>query len=170
MKNLINTVNRISLALVALVVFTACDSDSVDPVVTDSIFETARASGFTTLVAALEAADLDETLDSQGPFTVFAPTDEAFSKLADGVIADLLKPENKATLVDILTYHVVEGRVTSDQVVTLSSAKTLQGADVDIEVTDGSVSINGATVTTVDIETANGIIHVVDSVLLPPTE
>ncbi|NND73165.1 MAG: fasciclin domain-containing protein [Rhodothermales bacterium] len=170
MKSLIKSIQSGSLVLIAVLFLAACDSDSIEPVATDSIFETAQASGFTTLVAALEAADLDVVLDTQGPFTVFAPTDEAFAKLPAGTVDNLLLPENKAALADILTYHVVEGRVTSEQVVTLTSAKTLQGADVDIEVNDGTVSINGATVTAVDIESENGIIHVVDSVLLPPTE
>ena len=169
MKNVFVGAKMFALALVATISLSAC-SDAVEPAETLSIFETAQANGFTTLVAALEAADLDEVLDTQGPFTVFAPTDAAFDKLPDGTVADLLRPENIDALTGILTYHVVDGRVTSEEVVTLTTAKTLQGADVDIEVNEGSVSINGATVTAVDIESENGIIHVIDTVLLPPTE
>ena len=145
-----------------------CDSNTDDP--TPSIYQTAEAAGFTTLVAALKAAGLADVLDSNGPFTVFAPTDEAFAKLPEGTIETLLKPENKDMLVGILTYHVVEGRVTSGQVVNLTSAKTLQGDDIQISVTDGAVSINSAGVTAVDIEASNGIVHVIDTVLLPPSK
>lgn len=130
------------------------------------IVDTAVAAGtFKTLAKALEAADLVTTLKGKGPFTVFAPTDEAFAKLPAGTLDALLKdiPKLKA----ILTYHVVPGKVTAKQVVKLKSAKTVNGATVAIDAKDG-VKVNGATVTTPDIVASNGVIHVVDTVLLPP--
>ena len=131
------------------------------------IVDTAVAAGqFKTLAAALQAAGLVNTLKGAGPFTVFAPTDEAFAKLPKGTVEDLLKPENKAKLTAILTYHVVSGRVTSGDVVKLQTAPTLQGQDVRIS-TMGGVRINDSMVVTADIETSNGIIHVIDAVLLP---
>lgn len=133
------------------------------------IVETAVAAGsFTTLAAALEAAGLVETLQGDGPFTVFAPTDDAFAALPDGTVESLLEPENRDALVAILTYHVVAGRVTSDQVVQLDEATTVNGAPVQIAVEDGTVRINQATVTAVDVAASNGVIHVIDQVLLPP--
>jgi uncharacterized surface protein with fasciclin (FAS1) repeats len=135
---------------------------------TMTIVETAVAAGsFKTLVAAVQAADLVDVLQGDGPFTVFAPTDEAFAKLPEGTIADLLKPENKEKLQAILTYHVVAGKVTSEDVVALESAKTVQGQDIDINVEDGAVMIDNAMVTQVDITASNGVIHVIDNVILP---
>ena len=132
------------------------------------IVETAVADGrFTTLAAALEAADLVETLKGEGPFTVFAPTDDAFAKLPAGTVEDLLKPENLETLKNILLYHVVEGKVMASDVVTLESAETVLGQEVTVRVEDGKVFINDAEVIITDIETYNGVIHVIDSVLLP---
>jgi len=125
------------------------------------------AGQFNTLAAALEAADLVETLQGEGPFTVFAPTDEAFAKLPEGTVESLLKPENRDQLVAILTYHVVPGRVTSEQVVNLSEATTVNGAAVSIEVQDGNVLIDDAKVVKADIGASNGVIHVIDSVVLP---
>ncbi len=169
-RSFISTIATFAL-LVTTPVLAGCDSDSAsDPDPLPSILETAQEAGFTTLVAAVEAADLATVLDEGGPFTVFAPTDDAFAALPEGTVAELLKPENKSTLAGILTYHVVEGRVTSEQVVNLTSAKTVQGQEVAISVEDGNVFINGAQVTTVDVEAANGIIHIIDAVLLPPTE
>lgn len=132
------------------------------------IVDTAVAAGsFKTLAAALQAAGLVETLKSKGPFTVFAPTDEAFAKLPAGTVEDLLKPENKEKLKAILLYHVVAGRVTSKEVVKLHSAKTVNGESVTIAAKDGKVMIDGATVTKADVEASNGVIHVIDSVILP---
>ncbi len=132
------------------------------------IVDTAVGAGsFKTLVTALKAADLVDTLKGPGPFTVFAPTDEAFAKLPAGTVDDLLKPENKAKLKAVLTYHVVSGHVGSSDVVTLKSAKTVQGGEVTINASGGNVMINGAKVTKADIECTNGVIHVVDTVLLP---
>ncbi|MEQ9408772.1 MAG: fasciclin domain-containing protein [Fuerstiella sp.] len=132
------------------------------------IVDTAVSAGsFNTLVAAVKAAGLVDTLKSDGPFTVFAPTDEAFAKLPKGTVESLLKPENKARLQAILTYHVVPGRVMAADVVKLSSAGTVQGQHVDIAVKDGKVTVDGANVIKTDIKTSNGIIHVIDSVILP---
>jgi transforming growth factor-beta-induced protein len=129
----------------------------------------AEAGSFNTLVAAVKAAGLAETLSGKGPFTVFAPTDEAFAKLGKDAIADLLKPENKAKLTSILTYHVVGGSVPAAAVVGMKSAKTVQGCDVAIVVKDGKVAVGGANVTKTDIMATNGVIHVIDSVILPPS-
>jgi transforming growth factor-beta-induced protein len=132
------------------------------------IVDTAVAAGsFTTLAAALQAADLVDTLKGDGPFTVFAPTDEAFARLPAGTVESLLKPENKAQLVAVLTYHVVPGKVKAADVVKLTSAKTVNGQSVTIKVTDGAVSVDGAKVTATDIAASNGVIHVIDSVILP---
>lgn len=132
------------------------------------IVDTAVAAGsFNTLVAAVKAAGLVDTLKGDGPFTVFAPTDAAFAKLPKETIAELLKPENKATLQSILTYHVVPGKVKAANVVGLKTAKTVQGQQIDITVKDGKVSIDGANVVKTDIETSNGVIHVIDSVIMP---
>lgn len=171
MKNIF----AISALLLSLAVV-GCGSDATNPPASpettapkqQNIVDTAVAAGsFKTLAAALEAADLVDTLKGAGPFTVFAPTDEAFAKLPAGTLDDLLKPENKAKLQAILTYHVVSGRVGSDAVVTLSSAKTVQGQDVKISTSAGGVMINEAKVVKTDIECTNGVIHVIDSVLLP---
>jgi uncharacterized surface protein with fasciclin (FAS1) repeats len=115
----------------------------------------------------LEAGGLVDTLKSDGPFTVFAPTDEAFAKLPDGTVEMLLLPENKDKLVAILTYHVVSGKVTAAEVITMQSAPTVNGADLSIRVVDETVFINDSRVVATDIEASNGIIHVVDSVILP---
>ena len=132
------------------------------------IVATASSNGsFTTLVAALEAAGLSETLQGEGPFTVFAPTDEAFAKLPAGTVENLLLPENKDQLIAILTYHVVAGKVTSAQVVKLESATTVNGQDVQIRLEKDTVMIDGATVAVVDVMASNGVIHVIDEVILP---
>jgi uncharacterized surface protein with fasciclin (FAS1) repeats len=132
----------------------------------NNIVETAVSAGsFDTLVAAVQAAGLADTLAGEGPYTVFAPTDEAFAKLPAGTIEQLLA--NPDQLREILLYHVVPGKVTASQVVNLSGATTAQGSDVAIRIADGSVMINNATVTATDIETSNGVIHVIDTVILP---
>jgi transforming growth factor-beta-induced protein len=132
------------------------------------IVDTAVAAGsFKTLAAALKAADLLETLKGEGPFTVFAPTDEAFAKLPQGTVADLLKPENKAKLVAILTYHVVSGKVMAADVVKLSKAKTVQGSEVTIKVDGDKVMVDNANVIKTDINCKNGVIHVIDAVIMP---
>lgn len=131
------------------------------------IVDTAVAGKFNTLVAAVKAAGLVETLKGSGPFTVFAPTDEAFAKLPAGTVENLLKPENKAKLQSILTYHVVAGKVMAADVVKLNSAKTVQGQNVSIKTMGGGVMVNNANVVKADIETSNGVIHVIDTVILP---
>jgi uncharacterized surface protein with fasciclin (FAS1) repeats len=133
------------------------------------IVDTAVGAGqFKTLAAALKAADLVATLKGPGPFTVFAPTDEAFAKLPAGTVENLLKPENKAKLTAILTYHVVPGAVKAEQVTKLDQAKTVNGAMVKVTTKGGKVTINDATVVKADIPASNGIIHVIDKVILPP--
>jgi uncharacterized surface protein with fasciclin (FAS1) repeats len=158
--------NRFSFALVAVLLValpaTAGHHGEKD------IVETAVSAGsFTTLAAALEAADLIETLKGDGPFTVFAPTDAAFAKLPAGTVESLLEPENKQKLIAVLTYHVVSGKVKSGEVAKLDSATTVQGSDVKIAVTDGVVTINDAKVVKADVGAKNGVIHVIDTVILP---
>ena len=132
------------------------------------IVDTAVAAGdFKILAAALQAAGLVDTLKGTGPFTVFAPTDEAFAKLPAGTVEDLLKPENRQKLISILTYHVVAGDVMAKDVVKLHEAKTVNGQDVKIMVEGGNVMVDNSTVTKTDIQCTNGMIHVIDSVLLP---
>jgi len=132
------------------------------------IVDTAIAAGtFNTLAKALQAAGLADTLKGKGPFTVFAPTDEAFGKLPAGTVESLLKPENKEKLKAILLYHVVSGDVNATQVVKLSSAKTINGQDVQVTVNDGTVLVNDAKVVKADVLASNGVIHVIDTVLLP---
>ena len=132
------------------------------------IVDTAVATGdFKTLATALQAAGLVDTLKGAGPFTVFAPTDEAFAKLPAGTVEDLLKPENKEKLVAILTYHVVAGDVMAKDVVKLSEAKTVNGKSVKIMAQGGKVMVDDANVIKTDIQCSNGVIHVIDSVLLP---
>ena len=122
---------------------------------------------FSTLVAAVKAAGLVETLSGKGPFTVFAPTNAAFEKLPKGTVETLLKPENKAKLVAVLTYHVVSGKVMAADVVKLDKAKTVQGQEVKIAASSDGVKVNESKVVKTDIETSNGVIHVIDTVLLP---
>ena len=132
------------------------------------IVDVAAANGsFSTLVAAVKAAGLVDTLKGDGPFTVFAPTDEAFAKLPAGTVENLLKSENKDKLTAILTYHVVSGKVMAADVVKLDSATTVQGQSVNVTTNDGSVMINNANVVKADVKASNGVIHVIDTVLLP---
>ena len=127
---------------------------------------------FSTLVAAVKAAGLAETLSGPGPFTVFAPTNAAFEKLPKGTVEELLKPENKAKLASILKYHVVAGKVRAADAVKLDgkSAKTVEGSDAAIKVKDGAAYIAGAKIVKTDIIGSNGVIHVIDAVILPPTK
>ena len=132
----------------------------------DIVAVASGAGSFNTLVAAVKAAGLVETLQGAGPFTVFAPTDEAFAKLPKGTVEDLLKPENKAKLVAILTYHVVPGKVMAADVKTMM-AKSVNGKELDIKVGDGKVTVDGAKVLKTDVPASNGVIHVIDTVMLP---
>jgi uncharacterized surface protein with fasciclin (FAS1) repeats len=132
------------------------------------IVDTAVGAGFNTLAAALTAADLIDVLKGEGPFTVFAPTDEAFAKLPAGTVESLLLPENKDQLISILLYHVVAGSVLAADVVTLESAATVNGASITIDVSANGVMVDNAMVTATDILATNGVIHIIDSVILPP--
>ena len=134
------------------------------------IVQTAVAAGqFKTLAKALDAAGLVPTLEGPGPFTVFAPTDDAFAKLPAGTLQNLLKPENKAQLVAILTYHVVPGRLMASDVVKAHELKTVEGKPLEVKTSSGTVMIDNATVTATDIAASNGVIHVIDHVVLPPS-
>jgi uncharacterized surface protein with fasciclin (FAS1) repeats len=172
MKNFIT--KSFSIAVVALTMIACSSAYNTPPqeMPEKDIVDTAIAAGsFETLVTAVQAADLVDTLKSEGPFTVFAPTDEAFAKLPAGTIEDLLKPENKAQLQAILTYHVVAGKVMAADVVNIDAATSVQGSDIAIAVKDGKVMLNdSATVVQTDIQSSNGVIHVIDTVILPPTE
>ena len=135
------------------------------------IVATAVAAGsFKTLAAALDAAGLVETLKGPGPFTVFAPTDEAFAKLPAGTVETLLKPENKAKLVDILTYHVVAGNVPAEAAMKLKEATALNKKTIKLEVKDDALYLNKSKVTKADVKASNGTIHIIDTVLMPPAD
>ena len=151
------------LATAATVAVTAAFAGGHSKDIVDTAVE---AGTFTTLVAAVEAAGLVDTLKGEGPFTVFAPTDEAFAALPEGTIEELLKPENKDQLTAILTYHVVPGKVMSTDLTDDMEATTVQGSDVTIDL-DNGVMVEEANVVTADIETSNGVIHVIDKVILP---
>jgi uncharacterized surface protein with fasciclin (FAS1) repeats len=163
MKTLVT--RSLAIALVLTVGIAAAQANKSDK---KDIVDTAVAAGsFNTLAAALQAAGLVETLKGKGPFTVFAPTDEAFAKLPAGTVDNLLKPENKDKLVAILTYHVVAGSVPSTEVVKLTSAKTVQGQSVKISAGKDGVMVDGAKVVKADVMASNGMIHVIDSVIQP---
>lgn len=153
------TVLSVAVVLSLCVSVRAAEKDIVDTAV--------GAESFKTLVTAVKAADLVETLKGDGPFTVFAPTDAAFAKLPKGTLESLLKPENKEKLVAILKYHVVAGKVTAADVVKLKKAKTVQGSTVKIQVEGDAVKIDNANVVKTDIHCTNGVIHVIDTVILP---
>ena len=167
-----------SFGLLAVLVLGACSTASdtqptasIKPAAAEKkdIVDTAvAADDFNTLVAAVQAAGLVETLKGDGPFTVFAPTDAAFAALPAGTVEDLLKPENKDQLTAVLTYHVVPGKVVSADLAGKSlEAETVQGTTVEIDATGSGVSVDDANVVTADIETSNGVIHVIDAVILP---
>jgi len=167
----------LALALVASISLVACGSDSSTEAVETTVMEEVAANdivavassteGFSTLVAALTAAGLVETLQGEGPFTVFAPNDEAFAALPAGLLEKLLLPENIAVLTSILTYHVVAGKVMSTDVTT-GDAPTVEGSTLALDTMSG-VMVNDATVIAADVEASNGVIHVIDKVLVPPT-
>jgi len=170
MKGSLNRSVRVAslAAAVALVLSLFLVTYARPKAASQDIVDTAVAAGsFKTLAAALQAAGLVDTLKGKGPFTVFAPTDEAFAKLPPGTVEDLLKPENKEKLVAILTYHVVPGKVLAAQVAKMNSAKTVNGQSVAISVNDGTVIVDNAKVVKTDILCSNGVIHVIDSVVLP---
>ena len=173
----------IALAMVAVISLSACGSDSSDAVDTtvaeaeaeapaeavagDIVAVASGTEGFSTLVAAVTAAGLVETLQGAGPFTVFAPNDAAFAALPAGLLDKLLLPENLAVLTSILTYHVVSGKILSTEV-TAGDAPSVEGSTIALGTTDG-VQVNDATVVAADVEASNGVIHVIDKVLVPPT-
>ena len=157
-KTLLVTILLVFLSSTALIASDA-KMDIVDTAV--------KAGSFNTLVAAVQAAGLAETLKGEGPFTVFAPTDDAFAKLPAGTLDDLLKPENKDKLAAILTYHVVSGKVMAKDVMTLKEAETVNGQSVMVSMEADTVMIDNAKVVNADIECSNGVIHVIDTVILP---
>jgi uncharacterized surface protein with fasciclin (FAS1) repeats len=157
-------IRRTFLATVAAIGFAGAPAFAQDKDIVDTAV---GAGSFTTLAAALGAAGLVETLKGEGPFTVFAPTDAAFAALPAGTVDDLLKPENKDKLVAILTYHVVPGKVMSGDLSDGMKAATVQGAEVTIT-TAGGVKVNDANVTAADVAASNGVIHVIDAVIMPP--
>ena len=162
--------NLVRVTVCAVLVFGVAASGSTQayPSSQKDIVETAASAGsFNTLARAIEAAGLVETLKGDGPFTVFAPTDEAFAKLPEGTLEELLKPENKDKLRAILTYHVVEGEVTATEVVKQSSARTVSGKDLEVSVDGGTVMVDDAKVIKTDVMASNGVIHVIDTVILP---
>jgi uncharacterized surface protein with fasciclin (FAS1) repeats len=159
---------RIIITLAAIAVLVPFSGQPRVQAQAQDVVDTAVAAGsFKTLAAALKAAGLIETLKGKGPFTVFAPTDEAFAKLPKGTLEDLLKPENKQKLTQILTYHVVAGKVMAADVVKLKNAKTVNGQSVQIKVDGGTVMVDNAKVVKTDIAASNGVIHVIDAVMLP---
>ncbi len=166
----LNLSKFVGIFLIAVFAFAASQADAGDykKKAKKDIVDTAVAAGqFETLAAALGAADLVDTLKGDGPFTVFAPTDEAFAKLPEGTVENLLKPENRDQLIAILTYHVVPGAVRAADVVKLDAAKTVNGQSVAIQVADNGVRVDNANVVATDIEASNGVIHVIDTVILP---
>jgi len=152
----------------AMVVLPVSAANADQHAATKDIVDTAAAAGsFTTLVTAVKAADLVETLKGAGPFTVFAPTDEAFAKLPAGTVEDLLKPENKAKLAAVLTYHVIPGKVMAADIAGKKlNVKTVQGSELAIDATNG-VKVDKATVITADVAASNGVIHIIDTVVMP---
>jgi uncharacterized surface protein with fasciclin (FAS1) repeats len=157
-----------AVGTLAAVVMTVAVSGAVVRAETRDVVETAVAAGsFKTLAKALDAAGLVTTLKGSGPFTVFAPTDEAFAKLPAGTLETLLKPENKEKLRRILTYHVVSGKVMASDVVKLQSAKAVSGDTITVKVRNDVVHVDNATVTKADVTASNGVIHVIDAVILP---
>jgi len=157
------TITALALSTLALSPVQAADKCAATG---DLVAVASGAGSFNTLVAAVKAAGLVETLQGKGPFTIFAPTDEAFAKLPAGTVENLLKPENKDQLIAILTYHVVAGKVMAADVKTMQ-AKTVNGKELDIRVTDVAVTVNNAKVIKTDVAASNGVIHVIDTVMLP---
>ncbi|MFA0549680.1 fasciclin domain-containing protein [Vibrio lentus] len=164
---MLNHLSKTLSVLVATLLFTAFAHANHHEMKKDIVDVAAENGSFTTLVAAVKAAGLVDTLKGDGPFTVFAPTDEAFAALPEGTVEMLLKPENKDKLVAILTYHVVPGKIMAAEVMKLSSAETVQGEAVMVAIDDGNVMINTARVVIPDVKASNGVIHVIDAVLLP---
>ncbi|MFT7198893.1 MAG: putative surface protein with fasciclin (FAS1) repeats [Glaciecola sp.] len=167
MKSVISNTMKLVSAVVLSVVFSAGAMAEHHGEKMDIVDTAASNSDFSTLVAAVKAAGLVDALKAEGPLTVFAPTNEAFAKLPAGTVESLLLPENKAKLVEILTYHVVSGKVMAADVVKVDSAKTLEGSSITVTVSDDGVKVDDANVITTDIKTSNGVIHVIDAVIMP---
>jgi uncharacterized surface protein with fasciclin (FAS1) repeats len=168
---LIKSMKSFIKSIACIMSVTAVSLSAVKGAEKKDIVDTAVAAGtFKTLAAALGAAGLVDALKGDGPFTVFAPTDEAFAKLPAGTVENLLKPENKDKLVDILTYHVVPGKVEAEAAMKMSSATALNKKTIKLEVKEGSLYLNESKVTTADIQATNGVIHVIDAVLMPPSD
>lgn len=169
MLNKMKSALVVTLASFSLMACTSHNSTAYEkPMMKDDIVDVAAGNdSFTTLVAAVKAAGLVDTLKGDGPFTVLAPTNEAFAKLPAGTVETLLKPENREQLIAILTYHVIPGAVPSSDVIKLSKAKTVQGQEVDISIMGTKVMVDKAQVIATDIPASNGLIHVIDSVILP---
>lgn len=163
MKNL----KHLSYAIITFLILTANSFAGDHGKKKDIVDVAASNPEFSTLVTAIKAAGLVDALKGAGPLTVFAPNNAAFEKLPKGTLETLLKPENKETLVSILTYHVVSGKVTSADVVKVDSAKSLQGQSIEVKVVDNKVMVDAANVIAVDVEASNGLIHVIDQVILP---
>lgn len=160
-----------SILLMAMVIVASSftlKNENVHEVEADIVDLAISQDFLSTLVAAVKAGDLVDVLKSDGPFTVFAPTNEAFAKLPAGTVENLLKPENKDKLVAVLTYHVVAGKVMSGDLSNGMKAKTVQGSEITITLKDGKAMVNNATVTAADIVADNGVVHVIDTVILPP--
>ena len=157
----------IPLVMMSLLSLSAFAGHHMESEKADIVDTAASKEMFSTLVAAVKAADLVDTLKGDGPFTVFAPTNKAFSNLPKGTVEMLLKPENKALLSQVLTYHVIAGNVMAEDVMSLTSATTVEGSDVKVVTAMGKVMINDAAVIKADVKTSNGVIHVIDTVLLP---
>jgi uncharacterized surface protein with fasciclin (FAS1) repeats len=165
MKNLFT---RITMTIfVGMLSFSSTAGHHMEGEKKDIVATAAANADFSTLVAALQAAGLVDTLQGSGPFTVFAPTNAAFAKLPEGTVETLLKPENKAKLTEILTYHVVSGKVMAADVVKMTSALTVQGGDIKVMMMGDKVMLDNANVLSTDINTSNGVIHVIDAVLMP---
>ena len=159
---------KLAIGTVAALLVVGSSQVRTDAAQQKDIVDTAVAAGsFKTLAAALQAAGLVDTLKGKGPFTVFAPTDEAFAKLPAGTVESLLKPENKAKLVRLLTYHVVAGKVMAADVVKVTSAKAVSGDTITVKVANGGVTVDNAKVVKTDIAASNGVIHVIDTVIMP---
>jgi uncharacterized surface protein with fasciclin (FAS1) repeats len=170
MSTLRHKLSVVAFLMVLVIGVVGCgddDDNGTTPSLNDIVDTAIAAGNFNTLVAAVQAAGLEDTLRGPGPFTVFAPTDDAFANLPAGTLDSLLLPENQATLQNILLYHVVSGEFKAADVVQRTTLTTVQGQDITITVTNGNVMIDNANVTTTDIVCSNGVIHVIDAVILP---
>ena len=167
-KNFIAIIALSTAALISGTVSAGGHSQATAPEAKDIVDTAVAAGSFGTLVAAVQAADLVDALKGDGPLTVFAPTDEAFAALPDGTVENLLKPENKEQLQSVLLYHVVSGKVMSSDITGSANPATLQGSTIAVEAADGGVTVNGANVVSADVGASNGVIHVIDAVILPP--